>query len=80
MGLIDRARRIAAQSLSGAKDRGQAFQLQRRQNALAESLGQVVFRSRSGELGLDAEIDRLVGEMTQVRSEMDAAAADPVVG
>jgi hypothetical protein len=77
MGLIDRARRVAAQSLngalSGAKDRGQAFTLQRRFNGLAEILGQVTFRARSGEAGLDAEIDRLVGEMTQLKAEMDAA-------
>jgi hypothetical protein len=39
---------------------------------LAADLGHVVFRQREGEIGLDAEVDRLVGEMRSVRAEIEA--------
>ena len=50
--------------------------LKRRLSALAEDLGQVVFRQRQGEAGLDAEVDRLVSEMRAVDAEIEALAED----
>lgn len=67
-----RAEDAARQGASQAKDRGQQLSLRRRQSALAAELGQIVFRQREGEGGLDAEVDRLVGEMRATRDEIEA--------
>ncbi len=79
MGLLDKAKETAkkaqdaaAKGLDQAKDKGQEFNLKRKQNTLAEELGHIVFRQREGEAGLDAEIDRLVGELRAVKAEIDA--------
>jgi DNA anti-recombination protein RmuC len=79
VGLLDKAKdaakkaqETASKGISEAKDKGQEYTLKRRQNALAEELGQIVFRQREGEAGLDAEIDRLVGEMRALKAEIDA--------
>jgi hypothetical protein len=50
--------------------------LKRRQNALAQDLGFLVVRQRDGESGLDAEIDRMVGEVKAVQAEIDALDED----
>jgi hypothetical protein len=78
MGLVDRgkeaARRAAEAAQRGAgqaREKGQELALKRRYNALAQDLGEIVFRQREGEAGLDAEVDRLVGEMRGVRAEQD---------
>ena len=83
MGLLDKARDVAKQAsevatkaVDQAKEKGQEFQLQRRLNGLAEDLGQVVFRQRTGEAGLDAEVDRLVAEMSATKTEIDQLEAD----
>lgn len=55
-----------------ARVKTQAMTLKRRETALAADLGQIVFRQREGETGLDAEIDRLVSEMRGVRAEREA--------
>jgi hypothetical protein len=64
------ARKAAAQ----ARDKGQELTLKRRLNSLAAELGNLVYRQREGETGLDAEVDRLVSEMRGVRAELDALA------
>lgn len=80
MGLADRARdaakraqEAAQKGATQAREKGQELALRRRLNALAEELGHIVFRQREGEGGLDAEVDRLVGEMRGVRDELEAA-------
>ena len=55
-----------------ARKKTQEVSLKRRQKGLAADLGQIVFRQREGETGLDAEIDRLVSEMRGVRAEREA--------
>jgi hypothetical protein len=55
-----------------ARKRTQEASLKRRQKGLAADLGQIVFRQREGETGLDAEIDRLLSEMRAVRAEIEA--------
>jgi hypothetical protein len=79
MGLVDKAKDAAKKASSAAqkgaseaRDKAQEMSLKRRQNALAEDLGHVVFRQREGETGLDAEVDRLVSEMRGVRAEIEA--------
>ncbi len=79
MGLMDKAKEaakaaadVAQRGLDEAKDAGQKVTLKRRYSSLAEELGETVFRQREGEAGLDAEVDRLVGEMRAVRGEMEA--------
>ena len=79
MGLVDdvrdyakRAGDAAKKGAGQARDKAQELTLKRRQKALAADLGQIVFRQREGETGLDAEIDRLVSEMRGVRAEIEA--------
>lgn len=83
MGLLDKAKdaaKVAAdraqKGLDEAKDAGQRVTLKRRLTALSAELGDVVFRQREGEAGLDAEVDRLVGEMRAVRAELEALAEE----
>ncbi len=62
---------MAKQGVEQAKDRGQEMSLNRKFNGLAEELGQIVFRQREGEGGLEAEVDRLVAEMRGVQAEIE---------
>jgi hypothetical protein len=79
MGMVDDVRDYAKRAGDAVKQRAgkarvkaQEHSLKRRQNGLASDLGQIVFRQREGETGLDAEIDRLVSEMRGVRAEREA--------
>lgn len=83
MGLMDKAREaaqkaadVAQKGLDEAKDAGQKVTLKRKLSGLAEELGEVVFRQRGGEAGLDGEIDRLVSEMQAVKAEIEALQED----
>jgi len=83
MGLMDKARdaaKVAAdraqKGLDEAKDAGQKVTLRRRLGALSGELGDVVFRQREGEAGLEPEVDRLVDEMRAVRAEIAALEED----
>ena len=78
MGMLDRARETAKRASEAAqrgadtaREKGQELALKRRQNALAQDLGFIVFRQREGEGGLDAEVERLVGEMRALRDEIE---------
>jgi hypothetical protein len=79
MGLLDKAKEaaekakeVASKGLEEAKDKGQEISLKRKLNSLAEELGEVVFRQKEGEGGLDGEVDRIVGEMRSTKAEMAA--------
>lgn len=79
MGWMDRAREAAQRASDAAqrgaeqaRDKGQELGLRRRRNALAQELGEIVFRQREGEIGLDAEVERLVSEMRGVNAEIEA--------
>lgn len=79
MGLVDKAREaaqraseVAQRGAEQARDKGQELALRRRRNALAQELGEIVFRQREGEGGLDAEVNRLVSEMRGVDAEVEA--------
>ena len=83
MGLVDKAKDAAkraadaAQKGAGeARDKAQELGLKRKANALAQDLGFLVVRQRDGESGLDAEIDRVVGEIKALQAEMDALDED----
>jgi hypothetical protein len=83
MGLVDKAREAAKRAgdaaqkgATEAREKAHELSLKRRLNTLAEDLGQVVFRQREGEAGLDAEVDRLVSEMRAVRAEIEALAEE----
>ena len=78
MGLMDKAKDAARKAGEVVKDgagdikeKGQEVTLKRKLNAQAEDLGRVYFRQREGESGLEAEIDRLVGEMRAIQAELD---------
>ena len=83
MGLVDKAKEAAKRGVDASKkganearEKAHELSLKRRMSALAEDLGQVVFRQRQGEGGLDAEVDRLVSEMRAVRAEIEALGED----
>ena len=78
MGLMDRAKDTARRATEAAqrgadqaREKGQELALKRRHNDLAQDLGHIVFRQREGEGGLDAEVERLVGEMRALRDEIE---------
>jgi hypothetical protein len=62
---------VAKKGVDDVKDKSQQVLLKRKLDGIAAELGHVVYRQRSGEGGLDAEIDRLVGEMRGLRAEME---------
>lgn len=68
----DKAKEVASKGLEEAKEKGQGISLKRKLNSLAEELGEVVFRQKEGEAGLDGEVDRLVGEMRSTKAEIAA--------
>ena len=79
MSLLDKAKgaakkagEAASKGLEEAKEKGQELTLKRRYNSLAEELGEVVYRQKEGVMGLDGEVDRLVGEMRGVKAEIAA--------
>ena len=79
MGLLDKAADAAKkladaaqEGLSEAKDKGQEMVLKRKINGFAEEIGHLVTRQKSGETGLDGEIDRLVGEIRAAEAEIKA--------
>jgi hypothetical protein len=81
MGLLDKAKEAAdkakvaaSKGIEEAKEKGQEMSLKRKLNSLAEELGEVVFRQKEGEAGLDGEVDRLVGEMRSTKAEIAALA------
>jgi hypothetical protein len=83
MGILDKAvdaakkvAETAQEGLSEAKDKGQSVVLKRKVNGFAEEIGHLVIRQKSGEAGLDAEIDRLIGEVRAVEAEMKALDED----
>jgi ribosomal protein L27 len=83
MGLVDKAKEAANRAIDAAqkgaeeaRDKAQELGLKRRQNALAQDLGYLVVRQRGGESGLDAEIDRRVGEVQAVLAEIEALDED----
>jgi hypothetical protein len=67
-----KATEAAKQGLDQAKGKGQVLTLKRKLNSLAGELGQIVYRQKQGEIGLDAEVDRLVSEMRGVNAEIEA--------
>jgi hypothetical protein len=71
-GYAKRAGDAVKRGAGTARNKTQALTLKRRESALAADLGQIVFRQREGETGLDAEIDRLVSEMRGVRAERES--------
>ena len=75
-GAAKQAADMAKQGAEQAKERGAELTLRRKFNGLAEELGQIVFRQKEGEGGLEAEVDRLVAEMRGVQAEMDGMDAD----
>jgi len=83
MGILDKAvdagkkvAETAQEGFSEAKDKAQGVVLKRKVNGFAEEIGHLVIRQKGGEAGLDAEIDRLVGEVRAVEAEIKALDED----
>lgn len=72
---VKKAQEAAQKGAEQAREKGQTLALRRRLNAQAEELGHVVFRQHEGETALDAEVERLVGEMRRTRDELEREAA-----
>lgn len=71
MGLIDRAKDAAQRGIGEGKEKVEEVKLNRKQKELAEELGHAVYRQRTGHGG-DADVERLVGEMRAVASQLEA--------
>jgi hypothetical protein len=67
--------KLAQDGISQAKDKSHKLTLKRKMNGFASELGNVVYRQKQGEVGLDAEVERLVGEMRAAEAELKAAEA-----
>jgi hypothetical protein len=76
MGRFDKARETAERLADSAKQKGRELTLQRKLDGQAKEVGELVFRQKEGESGLDAEVERLISEMRGVRSELDALGKD----
>lgn len=83
MGLMDKARDaakkgadMAQRGVDEAKTTGEKAMLKRKATAVAAELGDTVFRQRSGEAGLEPEVDRLVGELGELRAELERLHAE----
>jgi DNA anti-recombination protein RmuC len=79
MGFTDKLKETAQKSkdaaqkgLGDAREKASEMTLKRRFNGLAEELGTLEFRRRRGESALEAEIERVVGEMGDIASQLDA--------
>jgi predicted nucleic acid-binding Zn-ribbon protein len=72
--VAEKAQAAARKAAAQARDKSQEITLKRRLSSLATELGQLVYRQREGETGLDAEVDRIISEMRGVRAELDALA------
>jgi hypothetical protein len=70
-GYAKRAGDAVKQAAETARGKAQELSLKRRKKALATDLGDIVYRQREGETGLDAEIDRLTSELRGVQAEID---------
>jgi hypothetical protein len=67
--------KVAQDGISEAKDKSHEYTLKRKLNGYATELGHVVYRQKQGEAGLDAEVERLVGEMRAAEAELKATEA-----
>lgn len=64
---------VAQKAVDEGRERASEITLKRKFNAQAEELGVLVFRQREGgESGLDADIERVIGEMNAIAKELDA--------
>ena len=84
MSLLDKAKETAKKGVDKAKVVGQAGQdkleaekTKRKINDLEEELGALVYGQKTGSPveNVDAEIDRVVGEITAVKASAEAAEA-----
>lgn len=78
MGFMDKLKDTAQKGMDAAqkgvgdaKDKASEYSAKRRFNSLAEGLGLLVFRQRSGESGLEQEIDELVDQMKELAEQLD---------
>jgi hypothetical protein len=84
MSLLDKAKELGQKGAEKAKEIGQAGQdkfdamkTEKKINDLKEELGGIVYAQRSGNPpeNADAEIDRIVGEISEAEASIAAAAA-----
>lgn len=75
MSLSDKAKRAVRQAAgtarrgaANAKDTAKQQVLKREERATAARIGELVYRSRQGEAGLEDEIDQLISELDDLRA------------
>lgn len=78
MGFLDKVKDTAQKGMDAAqkgateaRDKANEMSLKRKLNAAAEDLGHLVYRQRSGEEGLEHDIDRAISEMRGISAELD---------
>ena len=72
---VDAAKKVAdvAQAgVAGAKGKLHTVSLNKKIKGLSGQIGVLVVRQKNGEAGLDAEIDRLIGEVRAADAEIKA--------
>jgi cobalamin biosynthesis protein CobT len=86
MGILDKAKAAAGKVAEEAKkgsaqvqDKVEHAQTRKKADALAEQLGYLIVKERSGGEAAGAEADRLVGEIQALEAKL-AAASDPAAG
>jgi hypothetical protein len=86
MGILDKAKAAAGKVAEEAKkgtaqvqDKVEQAQTRKKADALAEQLGYLIVRERSGGEAAGAEADRLVGEIQALESKL-AEASEPTPG
>jgi hypothetical protein len=82
MGFLDKAKEKATHLAGQAKEKIEDVKEKRKADDLLDDLGRIVYRQRTerGEAGDEAEIERLVGELSALEAEgteLVAAAAAP---
>lgn len=85
MPLFDKVKEQAALAAQRAQEAGKLGQAKldqvqdkRKEDALLRDLGEAVYAQRTGAAGAEAgDIERLVAEITSLRSQAAVAAADP---
>lgn len=79
MGFMDKLKDTAQKGVDAAqkavdegREKASELTLKRKFNSSAQELGVLVLRQREGETGLDADIERVMGEMRETAKELDA--------
>ncbi|MEQ8834214.1 MAG: hypothetical protein RIB67_07185 [Miltoncostaeaceae bacterium] len=73
---VQKGKDAAQKAVDEGREKASELSMKRKFNSSAEELGILIFRHREGETGLDADIERVLGEMRETAKELDALDPD----